>query len=611
MTSIECLLEVMEQPAERVKFRTEVNFLSNFSTLLNQVHGHRCQQRELLLGQTVMPDEMVAFPKVRLVPKPGQSLRSSTLIRISLVDIRSSSENIIDHWHRLVDCREETLSPKWSVVRPLELPYGWVTFSNLGVVRSLERERGGEVGERAVLRAEERIGSGVRADRHQQLELRDRAEARCRETCAFRLKLCFEAFIPAQDGTIVQVAEPVFSENILDESRPDKAGDLPVEKISVCSDVVEGGQEVMAFTGNKSTKIPLRQSNFFVEFFELGSDGEKVWKSGRIEIPKCDLHELGQILGGLSFKVPVFDRESPGRASNIEQPTQNVFFEIVKTNKAGKEEAKSDPIIFTYNPSRLMTTVRKRGQAGSRMFETKLPKMDPNSTFVPTFTYSLSEPTVTITNLPITGDPRIPTLVESIRANLDSSGGDSSLQGGHLGGHDYESKFNALSPATGLSHLQINSPQELSPNPSAMLLSSASPQRTVSPVLPPNCPPSSPYMQRIQHNQEESQNQQALNEQNINDFIKSILAPDSPGRLSDLGSNIFFDGSTRTAAVCSDSVTVSEAPPPVGKTEDSKEEDKETKDNNLVICRKEGSKEGLHREKEEITESLQKLDIAQ
>ena len=95
----------------------------------------------------------------------------------------------------------------------------------------------------------------------------------------------------------------MFSENILDESRPDKAGDLPVEKISICSDVVEGGQEVMAFTGNKTTKIPLRQSNFFVEFFELGSDGEKVWKSGRIEIPKCDLHELGQILGGLSFKV--------------------------------------------------------------------------------------------------------------------------------------------------------------------------------------------------------------------------------------------------------------------------------------------------------------------
>ena len=155
-----------------------------------------------------MPDEMVAFPKVRLLPKPGQSLRPGTLIRMSLVDIRSSSENIIDHWHRLVDCREEVLSPRWSVVRPLELPYGWVTFSNLGVVRSLERDRGREVGERAVVRAEERIGIGVRSDRHQQLELRDRAEARCRETCAFRLKICFEAFLKAEDGTIVQVGLP-------------------------------------------------------------------------------------------------------------------------------------------------------------------------------------------------------------------------------------------------------------------------------------------------------------------------------------------------------------------------------------------------------------------
>ena len=150
---------------------------------------------------------MVAFPKVRLVPKPGQSLRPSSLIRMSLVDIRSSSENIIDHWHRLVDCREDSLSPRWSMVRPLELPYGWVTFSNLGVVRSLERDRGREVGERAVVRAEEQR-VGVRADRHQQLELRDRAEARCRETCAFRLKICFEAFLKAEDGTIVQVGLP-------------------------------------------------------------------------------------------------------------------------------------------------------------------------------------------------------------------------------------------------------------------------------------------------------------------------------------------------------------------------------------------------------------------
>ena len=276
------------------------------------------------------------------------------------------------------------------------------------------------------------------------------------------------------------------------------------------------------------------------------------------------------------------------------------------------QPADGSSIISSSQPL-FQTTGRKRGQVGSQMFETKMPKMDPtsSSTFVPAFSYS--EPTVTITNLPIT-DPRIPTMVESIgqqTANLDSSHG-------RLGRHDFESSqehFSAHSPATGLSQLQINSPQALSPNPRMLLSSSSSsPQRTASPVLPPNCPPSSPFMptspnlQRIHHNQE--QNQQALNEQNINDFIKSILAPDSPG-LSDLGGNIFFDGSTlrKESRVCSDSA-VSEPNPQVEKKESSKEGD-ETRDKNLVVCREEESNEWLHSKKEEITESLKKLDIAQ
>ena len=38
MSSLECSLEVMEQPAERVKFQMEV-------------HSHKCQPQELLLGR--------------------------------------------------------------------------------------------------------------------------------------------------------------------------------------------------------------------------------------------------------------------------------------------------------------------------------------------------------------------------------------------------------------------------------------------------------------------------------------------------------------------------------------------------------------------------------
>ena len=143
-------------------------------------------------------------------------------------------------------------------------------------------------------------------------------------------------------------------------------------------------------------------------------------------------------------------------------------------------------------PSNLLfqTTARKRGQDGSRMFEMKMPKMDLmdsisskmdpisskmdpiSSNFVPAFTYSVSEPTVTITNLPIT-DPRIPTLVESI-GQQTSATLDSSLRSPQQGGLDHQGcesnqdqplYLNAHSPATGLSQLQINSPQQWAQTP--------------------------------------------------------------------------------------------------------------------------------------------------
>ena len=104
--------------------------------------------------------------------------------------------------------------------------------------------------------------------------------------------------------------------------------------------------------------------------------------------------------------------------------------------------------------------------------------------------------------------------------------------------------------------------------------------------------PKSPNLQR---NQQENQ---ALNEQNINDFIKSILAPDTPG-LSDLGSNIFFDGSTQSGAVCVDS-----------EGSQCVDEWKKTEEKKLVAC-KEGEPKEQPSKKDDIAESMQKLDITQ
>ena len=109
----------------------------------------------------------------------------------------------------------------------------------------------------------------------------------------------------------------------------------------------------------------------------------------------------------------------------------------------------------------------------------------------------------------------------------------------------------------------------------------------------------------LQHNQQE--NQQALNEQNINDFIKSILAPDSPG-LNDLGGNIFFDSTIHNSGtVCIDG-GVSEAVSQQEKVENTKE-GKKSEETNFVTNKKE--EEESKDEKENLTESFQKLDIAQ
>ena len=102
-----------------------------------------------------------------------------------------------------------------------------------------------------------------------------------------------------------------------------------------------------------------------------------------------------------------------------------------------------------------------------------------------------------------------------------------------------------------------------------------------------------------------------MNEQNINDFIKSILAPDSPG-LNDLGSNIFFDSTTHNSGtVCIDG-GVSEAVSQEEKVGDPKES-KKSEETHFVTNKEEEEEESKECQngKENITESFQKLDIAQ
>jgi len=80
-------------------------------------------------------------------------------------------------------------------------------------------------------------------------------------------------------------------------------------------------------------------------------------------------------------------------------------------------------------------------------------------------------------------------------------------------------------------------------------------------------------------------------------------------RLSDLGGDIFFDGSTRSGTVCVDSSTQSETVSESENTEKTTTGD-ETEGKKSSVCKEVEAKESK-KESEDLTESLTKLDISQ
>ena len=75
---MECSIEMLEQPARKVKFRMEV-------------HSHRCQQKELLLGRV---RKKTALSFVRLAfDWPFGPILASLYSRIIFVDTRTDGHS--------------------------------------------------------------------------------------------------------------------------------------------------------------------------------------------------------------------------------------------------------------------------------------------------------------------------------------------------------------------------------------------------------------------------------------------------------------------------------------------------------------------------------------
>merc|ERR1719510_267175 len=227
-----------------------------------------------------------------------------------------------------------------------------------------------------ICRREEVGDDYARNNKWEKTQITNKAEQQCRETSSSRLKLCFEAFLRDESSRIVKVCEPVLSDEIHDLNNVSN-GEFSVQKMSICSDFTEGGAEVMIFTN----KVNYSRSSFFADFFQLKDPEDdtsaKVWEK-RVAVPDCQLHTVGQHLGGLSLTVPMYSRSGGDQPEQVETPV-TCYFQLVKTNKNNTVQARSDRLLFTYKPRRVLIKPGKRqlpDPALKSILADKLPKVD-------------------------------------------------------------------------------------------------------------------------------------------------------------------------------------------------------------------------------------------
>ena len=265
------------------------------------------------------------------------------------------------------------------------------------------------------------------------------------------------------------MAEHVFSEDVLDLTNMN-TGELAIKKMSICMDFVEGGAEVMIFTGGDSNvnKISYAKSTFHADFFQINPhDESRIWHH-RVTILDNQLHGVGQHLGGVHFCVPPFDRQGNGRPTLIERETENVFMELIKTNKNNSTiQAKSDPLSFVYKPSAMtrITLKRPRDPAHFANVLGKLPKMKEEitsfqSSFIPQ-TPQIFQVDHEQLNMNIPQTVHVHEPVPSIPQ----------LQDMNVQGAAFLDVTNPFSPTSAMELMNLQSPQSHHPSSPANLLS--------------------------------------------------------------------------------------------------------------------------------------------
>ncbi|KAK2145183.1 hypothetical protein LSH36_697g03129 [Paralvinella palmiformis] len=139
------------------------------------------------------------------------------------------------------------------------------------------------------------------------------------------VRLCFQAFLPDDEGKYTRIVNPVVSNPIYDKKA---VNDLVICRLSKQSGVAKGGDEVFLLCEK------VNKDDIQVRFYEE-SDEELIWESFA-DFGACDVHRQFAVV----FKTPQY------RDQYISRPVE-VFMQLFRPS----DEGTSEPKKFLYTPN--------------------------------------------------------------------------------------------------------------------------------------------------------------------------------------------------------------------------------------------------------------------
>ncbi|KAH8383823.1 hypothetical protein KR009_010659, partial [Drosophila setifemur] len=305
-------LKIAEQPVEKFRFR--------YKSEMHGTHGSLNGANSKRTPKT--------FPEVSLYNYDGPAV-----IRCSLFQTNLDSP----HSHQLVVRKDER-----DVCDPHDLHVskerGYVAqFINMGIIHTAKKYIRDELLKKKTDRLVFQMGRRELSTKEVQ-ELHQETEREAKDMNLNQVRLCFEAFKIEENGALVQLTPPVFS-NPINNRKSAQTGELRIVRLSKPTGGVMGNDELILLVEKVSKK------NIKVRFFEEDEDGETVWEA-YAKFRESDVHHQYAIVCQTpAYKDKDVDREV------------GVSIELIRPSD---DERSFPPLPFRYKPRDAIVSRKRR-----------------------------------------------------------------------------------------------------------------------------------------------------------------------------------------------------------------------------------------------------------